>query len=876
MQYSTRQRDRKPSSRGRFPGLRYFFLGLLALLGAILFARPKHGGEPHDASSSPSPSPQVSGKLIHPSVPFIANQGQTDERVRFYAGIDGGTVYVTRIGEIVYDLPKVSGKTGTTGWSLKEALVGGAAALVDGAEKAPTEVNYLIGSEESAWRTNVPTYDRVTLGEVYEGIELELRASGATVEKLFHVRPGARPEKIGVRISGATFLRANDKGELEVGTGLGTVVFSRPKAYQTVAGRAHPVEVAYAVEGKSYRFEVGQYDRTKDLEIDPLIQATFLGGSGGDRVTAAAATASNVLVAGTTDSTDFPGTAGGARPALAGPSDGFVALLSSDLKTIIQATYLGGTGDDSVSGVAVSEAGIYVTGSTTSTDFPGTTGGARPQNAGGKDAFAALLTSNLKALTQATYFGGTDEDAASSVALFGGAYAVFVAGRTASHDLVGTLDSAQPLNGDPIIRPVGQNTNDGFIAAFSADLKSLTQATYLGGRSSDSINAIAVSAGFVYATGETVSTNFPKTGGGAQEIHYPDGQSDAFVALLTSDLTSLVQATYLGGLGQDIAHAIAVSGPDVFVGGETTASSFPGTLGGHTPTFGGATDGFVARLNSSLASVIQASFVGAGGFDRVLALGIGGSFFGPVVNVAGSFDTDPEGITGPDAFLWVLGYDLKDFAETPITNPAALRTSSFNSFGSSDVATALAVPPSISGFNVYLAGEIPPSNADQVGAAQPRYGGGASDGFADKLVLVSDYSFSPLPTINVTQGGQGLATVTVNSLNGFTGEAVKLGIFAQPTGGALPAGFTAPGFPQDIGSLPPNGSFSFTLTIGVASTVTPGTYTLWIVGFPGTSVAHAAPVTVNVVTTIPSTMQTISPLQERNSGRSAAWGAPTP
>lgn len=850
MQYSTRQMDRKPSSRGRFLGLQYFFLGLLAFLGAVVPAWPKHGGEPREASGSPSP--QVSRKLIHPSVPFITNQGQTDARVRFYAGVDGGTVYVTRIGEIVYDLPKVSGKAGTTGWSLKEALVGGAAALVEGAEKAPTEVNYLIGSEESAWRTNVPTYGRVTLGKVYEGIKVELRATGTTVEKLFHVKPGARPEKIGVKISGATFLRTNDKGELEVGTGLGTVVFSRPKAYQTVAGRAHPVEIAYAVDGTSYRFEVGQYDRTKDLVIDPLIQRTYLGGSGGDRVTATKASASNVFVAGTTDSTDFPGTEGGARPALAGPSDGFVALLSSDLKTIIQATYLGGTDDDSVSGLAVSEAGIYVTGSTTSTDFPGTTGGARPQNAGGKDAFAALLTSNLKALTQATYFGGTDEDAASSMALFGGAYAVFVAGRTASHDLVGILGSAQPLNGDPVIRPVGQNTNDGFIAAFSADLRSLTQATYLGGRSSDFINAIAVSAGFVYATGETVSTDFPKTAGGAQEIHYPDGQSDAFVALLTSDLTTLARATYLGGLGQDIAHAIAVSGPDVFVGGETTASSFPGTLGGRQPTFGGATDGFVARLNSSLASVIQASYVGASGFDRVLALGIGGSFFGPVVNVAGSLDTDPGGIAGPDAFLWVLRYDLKAFAESfPTANPAVRTLSAFYSFGSSDVATALAVPPSISGFNVYLAGEIPPSNNDQPGAAQPRYGGGASDGFVAKLVLVSDYSFSPIPTINVTPGGQGLATVTVNSLNAFTGETVKLGIFAQPTGGALPAGFTAPGFPQDIGSLPPNGSFFFTLTIDVAPTVTPGTYTLWIIGFPGTSVAHAARVTVNVVTTPP-------------------------
>jgi hypothetical protein len=180
-------------SRGRFPGLRYFFLVLLTFLEAVLLVRLKHGGEPHDASSPPSP--QVSGKFIHPSVPFIANQGQTDERVSFYARIDSGTVYVTRIGEIVYDLPKVSGTAGTTGWSLEEALVGGAAALVEGAEKIPTEVNYLIGSGKSAWRTNVPTYDRVTLGEAYEGIEVELSAAGATVEKLFRVKPARGPRK---------------------------------------------------------------------------------------------------------------------------------------------------------------------------------------------------------------------------------------------------------------------------------------------------------------------------------------------------------------------------------------------------------------------------------------------------------------------------------------------------------------------------------------------------------------------------------------------------------------------------------------------------------------------------------------------------------
>src|SRR5262245_22610510 len=189
---------------------RYFLLGLLVPVGAVLIAWSRHGDEPRGAPTPPSAE--------GPGVPFIANQGQTDERVRFYAGIRGGTAYVTRSGEIVYDLPQA----GATGWALKEELVGGAA-RVEGELKATTSVSHLVGSDRSAWRAKVPTYDVVTLGEVYQGIELKLRAAGATVEKLFQVKPGARPEAIGVRLSGATFVRANDRGELEVGTGLGTV-----------------------------------------------------------------------------------------------------------------------------------------------------------------------------------------------------------------------------------------------------------------------------------------------------------------------------------------------------------------------------------------------------------------------------------------------------------------------------------------------------------------------------------------------------------------------------------------------------------------------------------------------------------------------------
>src|SRR4029077_7112503 len=143
----------------------------------------------------------------------------------------------------------------------------------------------------------------------------------------------------------------------------------------------------------------------------------------------------NVYVAGRTDSTTFPGTAGGAQTTNGGGIDGFVARLNSALTILTQSTFLGGSGSfDEVHALAIHPAtgDVYVAGFTDSTTFPGTAGGAQTSNGGGTDAFVARLNSALTALTKSTFLGGGGNDSVSALAFHPTTGDVYVAGGTSS------------------------------------------------------------------------------------------------------------------------------------------------------------------------------------------------------------------------------------------------------------------------------------------------------------------------------------------------------------------------------------------------------------------------------------------------------------
>ncbi len=527
-------------------------------------------------------------KVATIAVPFIENKGQVDDRVAYYARTFGGTVFVTRSGELVYSLSADKG-----GVALREVFIDAKGFNVRGEDKAQTKVSYFRGRDRSKWIRGLLTYNYVDLGEVWSGVRIKVKAYGKRVEKLFYIEPGAKVEEIRVKVEGAKRLQVAGDERLRVVTEKGDVYFTRPLAYQEVSGKKRYVEVAYVVKGNEYRFKVGEYDHTKPLIIDPLLASTYLGGSSSDYVNAIAIDLEgNVYVAGYTWSYNFPVTDGAFDN---NPNDIFISKLSSDLTTLLASTYLGGSSGDDANAIAIdSEGNVYVAGYTWSYNFPVTDGAFQTEYSGGwGDAFISKLSSDLTTLLASTYLGGIGYDHAYGIAIDSEGN-VYVAGYTGSSDFPVTDGAYQTEYG---------GYDDAFISKLSSDLTILLASTYLGGSDwDDEAHAIAIdSEGNVYVAGETHSSDFPVTDGAYQSEY--SGWGDAFISKLSSNLTTLLASTYLGGNDSDYANAIAIdSEGNVYVAGKTDSYNFPVTDSAYQTEFGGGDDAFISKLDSNLSS----------------------------------------------------------------------------------------------------------------------------------------------------------------------------------------------------------------------------------------------------------------------------------
>ena len=191
-------------------------------------------------------------------------------------------------------------------------------------------------------------------------------------------------------------------GDLVVRAGAAELREQAPMAYQESDGVRHPVEARYRiVHGNTVAFDLGDYDVTRPLVIDPVISySTYLGGTAQSAVTALAVDAAgNLYAAGWTEAIDFP-VSNAIQAVNRGGVDAFVFKLNPTGSTLLYATYIGGRGDDRAAGIAVDSSGqIYIAGSTASTDFP-LASPIRPALGGPRDAFAVKLNAigNLLAL----------------------------------------------------------------------------------------------------------------------------------------------------------------------------------------------------------------------------------------------------------------------------------------------------------------------------------------------------------------------------------------------------------------------------------------------------------------------------------------------
>jgi hypothetical protein len=366
---------------------------------------------------------------------------------------------------------------------------------------------------------------------------------------------------------------------------------------------------------------------------DSLLYATYLGGSMGEELVAALAVdeQGRAYVAGTTTSMDFPTQhpVHGFRPGPQAFSDAFVARLRSDGTAIDFATYLGGTGDETATALALDDDGaVYVAGTTTSTDFPTTSGvvqPTRPDDAAPSslDGFIARLapTGNALALDRATYLGGTRDDIPHALAIDADGHA-WVAGGTTSTDFP-THSALQPTYAGPIRDLEG----DAFVARLSPDATALDVSTYLGGNQDDQATGLALDAdGQVVLTGTTMSSDFPTTPGAYQ----PQRQAvrERFVAWLEPSgggwaLAASTRLSAPGGFETGRAGLAVDRAGHVWVAGATTSDRFPTQEAVQSVYGGGENDAFLARLDASGQTLGYATFLGGHEADVVTGLALG-------------------------------------------------------------------------------------------------------------------------------------------------------------------------------------------------------------------------------------------------------------
>jgi hypothetical protein len=416
----------------------------------------------------------------------------------------------------------------------------------------------------------------------------------------------------------------------------------------------------------------GGTEDTFVAKLDPsgsrLLYLTYLGGGDLDTATGMAIdSAGNAYVTGFTRSTNFP-TLDALQPNNRGRFNGFVTKLGP-AGTLIYSTYLGGATSDSASGIAVDSAGnIYVAGIATSANFP-VVNAVQANLNGASDLYVAKLNPSGDQLMYSTFLGGSQEDAATAVAVDSSGN-VYVTGATLSADFR-TANAIQSAHGGGIF--------DSFVVKLNPS-GSLVYSTYLGGGGGDrGFRVAADSSGNAYVVGDTFSTNFPTANALQQRA---GGIADAFVAKVNANGT-LAYSTYLGGSGIDGGTAITVdpSGA-VFVTGFTGSNDFS-VVAALQPSFGGGGfDAFIAKLNPSGSALEYSTYLGGSGTDSGFGIAAGAADRAYVMGLTDSLDLPTVNPVQPGHGGGIADVFIAKIRPGPTITGAAIKGKHLNITGS--------------------------------------------------------------------------------------------------------------------------------------------------------------------------------------------------
>ena len=572
-------------------------ISLIATAIAVLTAAQSFGAQKPSAAAA---QPFTGLPLV-----FEPNHGQAPPDIRFVSRRGGLVTAILDDGLLV--------RPGS-GNPLGIRLMGSSPpSSVVGVDPTGGVSNYYRGRDARNWHEGVPHYRRVVINDVYAGVNLVYYGNRGQLEFDFEISPGTAPDKILMAVEGAIDLEATGEGAIRLSTGEGDFQLHRPTVYQWVESERVEIAASFELAHENVlAFEIGAYDETQPLIIDPILEyATFLGGQEDDLIHAATTDADgNAYLTGSTTGFTYPAR-NGFDLTFDRHMDAVITKLNPEGTAIVFSTFFGG--DDTEAGYAITLDGdrnVFVAGETEivgggGLDFPTTPGVLDDTLGGDCDGWIAKISATGGTLEFATLLGAARDEIANALRV----------DADGNIHVVGETGGAFVTTPGAYDRVFGGGGGDLFYVKLNADATELLYSTYIGGSGRESAPSIQLDEmGYVYLAATSLSIDLQTTPGAYQEER--SGGSDVFVLKMNSEGDPPEFWTYLGGNQEEGNVSLALDPlRNLYLTGLTESTGFPVTEDALFPTLGGSRDAFVAKLDMTASELLYSTFVGGSGAD---------------------------------------------------------------------------------------------------------------------------------------------------------------------------------------------------------------------------------------------------------------------
>ena len=665
--------------------------------------------------------PVLSDALEHAPITFERNEGQFGADALYVSRGQAGRVSVSR-DAITFEPRSRQGSTAL----LRVRFAGASEPVIEAAEPRATVSHHYRGTTAAGRRENVPHFGRVSLKDLYRGVDLTVYGKEGALEYDFIVAARADPRQIRLDLSAADHAWIDGEGNLRMRVGDEQFTQHAPVAFQQVGGSRVPVAARFEIlageQGAEAGFVIADYDRTRALVIDPVMAfSTYLGGAGDEQwTTPVRVDAQGNVYVGLANYT-------GAQ------YEATVVKFNPTTQQVVYSTTL--AAEAMIHGLAIGASGgnefVAITGSTGTNAFPhcfATTDCAN--HSGGRDAFVTALNVNGNVIFS-RLLGGSGNDEGMAIAVDNSGFM----------HVTGAAESGFPIGGS-VLQPIFVGTGfnrDAFVTKLSF-AGGFVYSTFLGGSGDDIGRGIAVdNQGNTYVAGSTRSATFRNVNA------YQAAPGGGFVTKIGASGGPVEYSTFLGGSGDNV-RAIAVNPAtgQATVVGDTGLPSFPQT--GTQRNFAGIVDAFVTRFSTTGALEWSGMF-GGSGYDIPydVALAPNGDAFVVGYTQVGGFPTlNPVQGAGGDADAFLTRVRNGDIAFSTL-------------IGGSNVELAYGVGVDSRGA-AYVAGRTVSANYPTTPGAYKTSLTGLSDAFLAKVVF---------PTSAATDlNGDGLSDFLFQNIDG--------------------------------------------------------------------------------------------------------------